>query len=92
MIQTSLWRQVKIKLDETKTVDGGFRYEEAIPPETIMYFPWGVNIATQSDETILDSIKHLKEVYERYRFWQFGGQESLGRGLTKMFWNNEEKA
>lgn len=38
----SLWRQVKIKLDEHKTVDGGFRYEEAIPPDTLMYFPWGV--------------------------------------------------
>ena len=31
LIQMSLWRQVKIKLDENKTVDGGFRYEEAIP-------------------------------------------------------------
>lgn len=32
VIQMGLWRQVKIKLDEHKTVDGGFRYEEAIPP------------------------------------------------------------
>jgi CRISPR-associated protein Cmr4 len=42
LIQMSLWRQVKIKLDQHKTVDGGFRYEEAIPPDTLMYFPWGV--------------------------------------------------
>ncbi|MGD2184410.1 type III-B CRISPR module RAMP protein Cmr4 [Lusitaniella coriacea] len=42
LIQMGLWRQVKIKLDEHKTVDGGFRYEEAIPSDALMYFPWGV--------------------------------------------------
>ena len=41
LIQMSLWRQVKIKLDSTKTVDGGFRYEEAIPPDTLMHFLGG---------------------------------------------------
>ncbi|MFM6075528.1 MAG: type III-B CRISPR module RAMP protein Cmr4, partial [Dolichospermum sp.] len=42
LIQMSLWRQVKIKLDEHKSVNGGFRYEEAIPPDTLMYLPWGI--------------------------------------------------
>ena len=42
LISMSLWRQVKIKLDDNKSVDGGFRYEEAIPPDTLVYFPWGV--------------------------------------------------
>jgi CRISPR-associated protein Cmr4 len=48
LVQMSLWRQVKIKLDEHKSVDGGFRYEEAIPPDTLMYFPWGTTAQANS--------------------------------------------
>jgi len=83
LIQSSLWRQVKIKLDEHKTVDGGFRYEEAIPPETVMYFPFGSTVASKdSAET---SKQQLDSVLEQQTFWQFGGQESLGRGLVKLW-------
>jgi CRISPR-associated protein Cmr4 len=59
LIQMSLWRQVKVKLDENKVVDGGFRYEEAIPPDTLMYFPWGVTSQRMSENST-DSVETEK--------------------------------
>ena len=38
LIHMGLWQQVKIKLDASKEVNGGFRYEEAIPPIRKIYF------------------------------------------------------
>jgi CRISPR-associated protein Cmr4 len=42
LVETGLQREVKVALKENeKVVNGGsFRSEEAIPPETIMFFPW----------------------------------------------------
>ena len=90
LIQSSLWRQVKIKLDNKKTVDGGFRYEEAVPPETLMYFPWGTTTAKNGSAS--GSIQTLKDLLAdpQHSVWQFGGQESLGRGLVEL-WNEEEE-
>lgn len=83
LIQMSLWRQVKIKLDKDKTVDGGFRYEEAIPPDTLMYFPWGVNHAAngsaESSKEIFTNLITQKDIL------QIGGQESLGRGFVQQW-------
>jgi CRISPR-associated protein Cmr4 len=81
LIQMSLWRQVKIKLDRNKAVDGGFRYEEAIPPDTLMYFPWGVTAQarTNKDRATTD----FKASLDRSEILQFGGQESLGRGFVQ---------
>jgi CRISPR-associated protein Cmr4 len=59
LIQMSLWRQVKIKLDQHKAVDGGFRYEEAIPPDTLMYFSWG--LTSQANGTGADSRKKFQD-------------------------------
>lgn len=81
LIQMSLWRQVKIKLDAHKTVDGGFRYEEAIPPDTVMYFPWGVTV--QANGTGESASQHFKDVLTHHEVLQIGGQESLGRGFVQ---------
>jgi CRISPR-associated protein Cmr4 len=83
LIQMSLWRQVKIKLDQHKTVDGGFRYEEAIPPDTLMYFPWG--ITTQAQGTVEDSSKAFQDILAQHQILQIGGQESLGRGFVQQW-------
>ena len=85
LIQSSLWRQVKIKLDQKKNVEGGFRYEEAIPPETLMYFPWGTTAATNGKGNNADAT--LKQLLQEQDTWQLGGQESLGRGFVEI-WNN----
>jgi CRISPR-associated protein Cmr4 len=85
LIQSSLWRQVKIKLNEQKNVDGGFRYEEAIPPETLMYFPWGTTTTANGNGT--QAIESFKTLLTGDRVWQIGGQESLGRGFVEI-WSN----
>jgi CRISPR-associated protein Cmr4 len=84
LIQMSLWRQVKVKLDEHKVVEGGFRYEEAIPPDTLMYFPWG--ITSQANGTVEKSRTDFEQLLTAYPILQIGGQESLGRGFVQQ-WN-----
>lgn len=81
LIQMCLWRQVKIKLDEHKTVDGGFRYEEAIPPDTLMYFPWGITTQSKKNSTAASDI--FQAILSEYKVLQIGGQESLGRGFVQ---------
>ena len=83
LIQMSLWRQVKIKLDKHKTVDGGFRYEEAIPPDTLMYFPWGMT--SQANGQAQDSQAKFKKLLTDNAVMQIGGQESLGRGFVQQW-------
>ncbi|MEH1873548.1 type III-B CRISPR module RAMP protein Cmr4 [Nostoc sp.] len=83
LIQMSLWRQVKIKLDEHKSVDGGFRYEEAIPPDTLMYLPWG--ITSQANGTAQKSSQDFNDLLAANEILQLGGQESLGRGFVQQW-------
>ncbi len=83
LIQSSLWRQVKIKLNEEKNVDGGFRYEEAVPPETLMYFPWGTTTSANGKSPQAD--QSLKDILTSQEGWQIGGQESLGRGFVDLW-------
>ena len=80
LIQMSLWRQVKVKLDEHKVVDGGFRYEEAIPPDTVMYFSWGVT--SQSNGSAESCRADFEAFMTAHSILQIGGQESLGRGFV----------
>lgn len=82
LIQMSLWRQVKIKLNEYKSVDGGFRYEEAIPPDTLMYFPWGTT--SSANGTKEQSQTDFQALLGNDQILQFGGQESLGRGFVQL--------
>jgi CRISPR-associated protein Cmr4 len=81
LVEMSLWRQVKIKLDEHKTVDGGFRYEEAISPDTLMYFPWG--ITTQANGSSSQSHDAFQTMITEHSILQIGGQEGLGRGFVQ---------
>ena len=85
LVQMSLWRQVKIKLDEHKSVDGGFRYEEAIPPDTLMYFTWGVTAATNGKTE--QSQEDFQALLDSNNIFQIGGQESLGRGFVQKLSN-----
>lgn len=82
VIQMGLWRQVKIKLDPHKTVDGGFRYEEAIPPDSLMYFSWGTTSQTTNKSQVETKFKNLLTANH---ILQIGGQESLGRGFVESF-------
>lgn len=88
LIQLSLWQQVKIKLNENKNVDGGFRYEEAIPPETLMYFPWGTT--TNANRNAAQAQECLKTLLRSHETFQIGGQESLGRGFVEIWTYNDK--
>ena len=88
--QMSLWRQVKIQLDEHKSVKGGFRYEEAIPPDTLMYFPWGVTSQVKEPEKSRALFSEQLKA-EKRKILQIGGQESLGRGFVRQ-WRKEEES
>lgn len=81
VIQMGLWRQVKIKLDEHKSVDGGFRYEEAIPPDSLMYFSWGTTAQSQQ----ANQNAAFSTLLQQHDVLQIGGQESLGRGFVQSF-------
>ncbi|WP_448573900.1 type III-B CRISPR module RAMP protein Cmr4 [Trichothermofontia sp.] len=91
LIQMSLWRQVKVKLDAHKTVDGGFRYEEAIPPDTLMYFPWGVT--SQANGQAVEAQRDFRALLEDSdrAILQIGGQESLGRGFVQIWMSSERQ-
>jgi len=82
LMQMSLWRQVKVALNDHKTVSGGFRFEEAIPPDTLMYFPWGTT--AQANGAAADSTRVFRQILAQQTIMQFGGQESLGRGFTQL--------
>ncbi|MEL6579038.1 MAG: type III-B CRISPR module RAMP protein Cmr4 [Cyanobacteria bacterium J06621_12] len=89
LIQMSLWRQVKINLTESKSVkDGSFRYEEAIPPDTLMHFPWGINSAAKNNS---DARGKFEQVLTSNEVIQIGGQESLGRGFVQQ-WLGKQQA
>jgi CRISPR-associated protein Cmr4 len=77
LVEMGLQREVRVQLEtESKTVKGGsFRSEEAIPSETLMFFPWGLKKQT-------DDLKELSDftfdtLNNRI---QLGGLEGLGRG------------
>jgi CRISPR-associated protein Cmr4 len=78
----SLWRQVKVKLSEHKVVEGGFRYEEAIPPDSLMYFTWGVT--AQANGSSEEVMKEFRDLLQSNQIMQIGGQESLGRGFVEL--------
>jgi len=85
LVQMALSRQVKIKLDNTKTVDGGFRYEEAIPRDTLMYFPWGLTSQASAKSDPQGSEQAFRDLLSEWDVLQIGGQESLGRGFVQQW-------
>ena len=58
-----------------------FRYEEAIPPDTLMYFSWGTT--SQANGSAQQSSADFKALLAENQILQIGGQESLGRGFVQ---------
>jgi CRISPR-associated protein Cmr4 len=83
LMEMSLWRQVKIKLNEHKSVDGGFRYEDAIPPDTLMYYTSG--LTAKANGTAANSQAKFTDLITNHQVMQIGGQESLGRGFCQQW-------
>jgi CRISPR-associated protein Cmr4 len=101
LVETGLQREVRVALNENSktTKDGSFRSEEAIPPEALLFFPWGIKspenqekTAENQEKTALVEQKLIEKMGERL---QFGGLESLGRGwsdLTTIEVNKKEES
>jgi CRISPR-associated protein Cmr4 len=83
LVETGLQREVRVALEEdTKTVKGGsFRSEEAIPPEAVLFFPWGMKPTKDEGKTQLIREQLPKVLNKRL---QFGGLEGLGRGWADL--------
>jgi CRISPR-associated protein Cmr4 len=82
MVEIGLQREVRITLkDDEKTVSGGsFRAEEAIPSETVLFFPWGLKPDKDQNRTANAREMLWNTLNQRI---QFGGLEGLGRGWTE---------
>jgi CRISPR-associated protein Cmr4 len=83
LVETGLQREVRVALeDKSKTVKGGsFRSEEAIPPETLLFFPWGMKLPKDLDRTAKVRTSTPEILNEKL---QFGGLEGLGRGWADL--------
>lgn len=83
LVETGLQREVRVALEKnSKTVKGGsFRSEEAIPPEAVLFFPWGMKPAKEVDKTQNIRQQIPEELKKRM---QFGGLEGLGRGWVDL--------
>jgi CRISPR-associated protein Cmr4 len=81
LVETGLQREVRIALaqDEKVVAGGSFRSEEAIPSETLLFFPWGVKPEKEANKTQQVRQSLLAILNDRL---QFGGLEGLGRGWT----------
>lgn len=102
LVETGLQREVRVALKEdSKTVDGGsFRSEEAIPPETVLFFPWGTKPPKKSqsdgsasgEKQAMATAKLEQDTAVRkaltdlldQKRLQFGGLEGLGRGWSEL--------
>jgi CRISPR-associated protein Cmr4 len=88
LVETGLQREVRVALNTTsKTVKGGsFRSEEAIPPETVLFFPWDTKRIKQGntkEDNLTDQIRQ-EIISMLQQKLQFGGLEGLGRGWSQM--------
>lgn len=83
LVEVGLQREVRVALEEnSKLVKGGsFRSEEAIPPETVLFVPWGVKPTGDRSDVETISQTTYQTLSDRL---QFGGLESLGRGWANL--------
>ncbi len=83
LVEMGLQREVRVALqEEQKLVKGSsFRSEEAIPPEAILFFPWGIKAGKGDESTRL--VRQEVEQMLQGRL-QFGGLEGLGRGWADL--------
>jgi CRISPR-associated protein Cmr4 len=80
-VETGLQREVRVTIgkEEKVVVDGSFRSEEAVPSETVLFFPWGLKSKDTEKTTKVRQSLHMV-LNDRI---QFGGLEGLGRGWTQ---------
>ncbi|MGB3296629.1 MAG: hypothetical protein WBA76_00060, partial [Phormidesmis sp.] len=80
LVETGLQREVRVALDEdSKTVKGGsFRSEEAIPPETVLFFPWGTKPPKKVKSEAEDSAQQTQDKADKKSKSDRAVREELG--------------
>lgn len=90
---TEIITRIRIKR-ETKTVDGGALWtEEHLPTDTLLYAPVYAT-ATRNKEgeklsaqQVVDAVQKMEDEYV-----QLGGDETVGRGIVRISWQNNGRA
>lgn len=82
---TEIQTQIKIDSEKGTAKDGGLRYQELLPADTLMYSIVYYSKSSGLNELQADTIqKHIEDVIKD--FIQIGGDETLGRGICKISW------
>lgn len=88
---TEIQTNVKISSKTGTADDGSLRYQEFLPSDSVLYSI--VNFKSQENKYNVDLksdiiAKHVKDVIKD--FIQVGGDETLGKGICKIEWINNE--
>lgn len=84
---TQIIAQIKINQATGTTQDGSLRYQEELPPDSIMYcvILWGASRDAESSVKA-DTIRQFLEKDVMASHLQVGGDETLGRGIFELSW------
>ncbi len=88
---TEIQTNVKISSETGTADDGSLRYQEFLPSDSVLYSI--VNFKSQGNKDNVDLnpdiiARHVKDVIKD--FIQVGGDETLGKGICKIEWINNE--
>ena len=88
---TEVQTQIKIKAETGTTQDGSLRYEELLPADTVLYTVvfFGDERADQENLIVLETLKKAVQDAAATHI-QMGGDMTLGRGIFKLTWQNQE--
>lgn len=83
---TEIQTQIKIDSKTGTAADGALRYQELLPADSVLYSVLYYSKAGMSDLQAVTIKDHIEDVIKG--FMQIGGDETLGRGICKIFWIN----
>lgn len=88
---TSITAQIQIDQTTGTTKNGSLRYQEELPSDTIMYCVifWR-NSYKPKAELLSETIKCWIKENIMNRYIQIGGDETCGRGIFELNWNEED--
>lgn len=88
---TSITAQIQIDQTTGTTKNGSLRYQEELPSDTIMYCVifWRNSYKPEA-ELLSETIKCWIKEKIMNRYIQIGGDETCGRGIFELNWNEED--
>ncbi len=83
---TEIQTQIKIDAEKGTAQEGALRYQELLPSDTMLYSIVYYSNAGMNELQAATIKGHIENVVKD--FIQIGGDETLGRGICKIFWIN----